>query len=187
MTDDEEKRLEKCLEIALDNRKLEIGLLWQRTLIFWGFVAALFVAVASVLGKSRGLAAALSIAGVVFSLIWALANRGSKSWQESWELKADDFLIRRYTVDEKIFRRKTQSQNDVFFLLRPLKYSVSKLLVALSDFVVIIWIGLTLRLTVDVYDRYPRHLDKYAIGIFAVFGFMYLLYVLYACRSRPEE
>ena len=37
----------KALEMAADVRKFEIGLFWQRSLVFWGFIAAAFVAYAA--------------------------------------------------------------------------------------------------------------------------------------------
>ncbi len=38
----------KILEMAVDVRKFEIGLFWQRSLFFWGFIAATFLAYANI-------------------------------------------------------------------------------------------------------------------------------------------
>ena len=39
MSEERRERLEKCLEIVLDNRRFEIDLLWKRNTAFWLFVA----------------------------------------------------------------------------------------------------------------------------------------------------
>jgi len=44
MATDEEK---KILELAADVQKFEIGLFWHRSLFFWGFIGAAFVAYAA--------------------------------------------------------------------------------------------------------------------------------------------
>jgi hypothetical protein len=70
-----------------------MDLVWKRTAVFWVFAAEIFVAVVAALQQGwPRLSVALSLTGVVFSLTWTLANRGSRSWQESWELKAERFL-----------------------------------------------------------------------------------------------
>jgi len=72
--------LEKLLDVLIDNRKFEIGLLWQRTIIFWGFISALFVVLYKVNNIYKF---AISLIGFVFSVIWTLVNKGSKAWQQS--------------------------------------------------------------------------------------------------------
>lgn len=140
-----EDKLKRALEISLDNRKFEIELLWRRTLVFWGFVAALFVGVAAARERSLKLAIAMGALGVVFSIIWSLVNRGSKSWQESWEIKAQRYFSKLYG-EEHLFERALGDQGGVFFLLQPRQYSLSRLLMALSDLTAAFWIGLTVSL-----------------------------------------
>src|SRR5712692_3881381 len=96
MSEERKELLDRCLDVALANRQFEIQLLWQRTVVFWGFVAALFVAVASVSQMRPRLAALLALTGLMFSVLWTLVNRGSRSWQESWELKSNEFMERRH-------------------------------------------------------------------------------------------
>jgi hypothetical protein len=74
-------------EAAGEARSLEIGLFWQRSVVFWGFTAAAFVGVATSLEKHPRLALLLSCFGLVCSVCWSLANRGSKYWYEAWETK----------------------------------------------------------------------------------------------------
>ena len=179
-----EARLDKSLEIAIDNRKFEIDLLWRRALVFWGFVAVLFVAVAAVKPYAQYLALGLSAMGVVFSLVWALVNRASKSWQESWEIKARKFFEERYGSKE-MYKRVTEDQGEIFFMLRPRNYSVSRLLIALSDYLVIFWAGLVVYL--GLHDRLLASFAKQSLVMaFIVFSIFYGLYILWACRSRDE-
>ena len=184
---------EECLSVAIDNRKLEIELLWKRTTIFWGFIAALFIAVATAIDKSRQLSFVLSTLGLVFSLIWTSANRGSKAWQESWEIKADYYFNELYPNEntKNIYERVYDKEKDgkVFFLLRPGPYSLSRLLIALSDFSCIFWLGLCLYLfPYDFVSKLPViNLKEDAGTLFFAFGVAYCLYVLKACKSESES
>ncbi|MBU8906528.1 RipA family octameric membrane protein [Desertibacillus haloalkaliphilus] len=134
----DEQCLKKCLEIAIDNRKFEIELLWKRALFFWGFIAALFVAVASLYDKNVLLTFMSALMGVALSFIWTLANRGSKAWQESWEVKAKDYFEQLYGYD-KLYQKVTESQDEIIRLLRPRDYSLSRLLIVVSDLMFVFW------------------------------------------------
>ena len=89
----------KAYEIAEDVRKFEIDKYWQRTLYFWGFITAIYVAYFSVLkefyttcGISKHGAiplVILSALGLFFCVSWFLASKGSKHWQENWENHID--------------------------------------------------------------------------------------------------
>lgn len=84
----------KALEHALDIRKFEIGLYWQRATYFWTLIAATFAGYFAVLSAEDMLnrkfnAFVLACFGLVFSLAWFLTNRGSKFWQENWENHVD--------------------------------------------------------------------------------------------------
>jgi hypothetical protein len=83
------RRKLKQFDVALATRQFEIDLFWKRSLFFWGFIVAAFVAVAALEGKSRSLSIIVSGFGMVSSLGWTLANRGSKYWQEQWEKKIE--------------------------------------------------------------------------------------------------
>jgi len=78
MTDREGTKIR--FETALECRHLEIRLFWQRALFFWGFVGVAFVGVATSYVEFPFLALVLSSFGLICSLCWALANRGSKYW-----------------------------------------------------------------------------------------------------------
>jgi hypothetical protein len=174
------------LKIAIDNRKFEIELLWKRTLIFWGFISALFIAVAQLIknNSSDYYVLILAITGMVFSIIWTLANRGSKAWQESWEIKAKKY----YKDDddkENIYKKIYQSQDGIIFILRHRDYSLSRLLIALSDFSVIIWLGISLFYlpSINIRNLIMNNKAK-SFNILFGFGIIYIIYVLIFCRSR---
>jgi hypothetical protein len=183
----ERERIDKCLEISLANRAFEIDLLWKRTLVFWGFVAVLFVGVAQSVDKWRSLAVALTGLGVVFSLIWSLVNRGSKSWQESWEIKSVQFFDERYSYTN-LFRRATGPQTGIFRLLRSRPYSPSRLLIAISDFSFIFWLTLLLYLMpLEQLCPGAANIKANASLLFALVTLAYTIYVLIACRSRVGD
>ena len=84
--------INKALEIALDTRKFEIELYWKRTGYFVLFIGAIFVGYYNVFSNSKSHWASLFIAalGFLLSLLWYMANRGSKFWQENWEAHIEE-------------------------------------------------------------------------------------------------
>jgi hypothetical protein len=139
---------QKRLELAADARKLEIGLLWQRALFFWPLIGAAFVGVAASLEEHRRLALLLSCFGLVCSVCWSLANRGSKYWQEAWEQK-----VRREedAIDGPLYSR-IEPVLDKGPWLSARRYSVSKLMILLGDYVCLVWLTIVSFLTVTVID-----------------------------------
>lgn len=85
-------QINKALEIALDTRKFEIELYWKRTAYFVLFIGAIFVGYYNVFSNSKSHWASLFIAalGFLLSLLWYMANRGSKFWQENWEAHIEE-------------------------------------------------------------------------------------------------
>ncbi len=78
------------LQLALENRKEEIDRYWTRAAYYWAFTAAAIIAYATVYAKTEGetgdiVLTFLSGIGVVLSLAWYLANRGSSYWHANWE------------------------------------------------------------------------------------------------------
>lgn len=96
----DEKKLEEAFQIALDTRKFEIDLYWKRTSYFVLFIGAVFVGYYRVLpingssdSEKEWLLLLLSSLGFLLSLLWYMANRGSKFWQENWEAHIEDLSI----------------------------------------------------------------------------------------------
>lgn len=99
-------KIEKAYNEASEVRRFEISLYWERTKYFWAFITTIYVAYYNVLTKfyvksqslsefkevfSHGHLPLLILAGLgfVFSVAWALANHGSRHWQENWENHID--------------------------------------------------------------------------------------------------
>ena len=86
-----DKNLNKTLEQALEVRKFEIELYWKRTTYFWAFIASSFAGyfVAMKSSEFKEMTIIVAIIGLLFSIGWYLANRGSKYWQRNWEAHVD--------------------------------------------------------------------------------------------------
>ncbi|MBF0552411.1 MAG: hypothetical protein HQK60_18010 [Deltaproteobacteria bacterium] len=97
----------KQYETAVETRKLEITLFWTRSLFYWGFIASAFIAYAKLHNDSK-IAIIVACFGLVCSVAWTLANRGSKFWQETWEMKveqAEKSLIKSLEQAEKLLEK----------------------------------------------------------------------------------
>ena len=97
----DEKKLEEAFQIALDTRKFEIELYWKRTGYFVLFIGAVFVGYYKALpisgpsdSEKEWLLLLLSSLGFLLSLLWYMANRGSKFWQENWETHIEELRIK---------------------------------------------------------------------------------------------
>lgn len=142
------EKTKKRYEVSLDTRKLEIELFWKRSLFFWGFIAAAFVAYATFSGDSPSnhrLSLIVSLFGLTCSYFWVLANKGSKYWQENWEQQVD--LIED-EITGPLFKKPATPLNKGWFSAR--QYSVSKLSISLSYYVTTLWAFLTLRSLLDL-------------------------------------
>lgn len=134
-------QMKEAFSIAHDNRKLEIQLFWQRSLFFWGFVAAAFVGYGAAYEKAPGLATLLSFFGLVCSVAWSVGNRGSKYWQEYWEQKVS--FLQHYTTGNIFYDREPRKES-IWKIYAPRRNSVSKLAMGLSDYAVGVWLVLLL-------------------------------------------
>jgi len=136
---------DKALEYATDVRKFEIGLFWTRSLFFWGFITTALAAYGASIhyGGSREMQFGAGCFGLVSSIAWALTNRSSKYWQKIWETKVEEF--QQSAVGRDMFSARSNTQINERWLTGPVHYSVSKLTIALSDFVVLCWCGLVFR------------------------------------------
>lgn len=148
------KKLEKLLYIAVETRRFEIERFWHRSLFFWGFIAAAFVGYAALAKESMWAATVLiGCFGLVASVAWSLQNRGAKYWREAWEQKVERIEFQLWGT--KLFRNTEPLHAAGWFGAS--RYSVSRLAIMLSDFTVIIWSALILRLIRWIPD--PCHGD----------------------------
>jgi len=151
----------KAYDTAVETRRFEIELFWKRALFFWGFIASSFVAYATLMPKSLSLSIVIACFGFICSVAWSLSSRGSKFWQETWELKVHRiepmvtgamFSKREPEVEPKqneyfqlwkqFFKSKCREDHRKklgYFWLRSRMFSVSKLAIALSDYTVVLW------------------------------------------------
>ena len=82
--------------------------------------------------SSVGLALIVAGFGMVYSSAWTLANRGSKYWQQTWERRLETLEV---DVTGPLFGVDSPAQTDSIAWLRSRRFSVSKLAIALSDFI----------------------------------------------------
>lgn len=174
----------KRFEVAVQIRNFEIDLFWKRSLFFWGFIAAAFTGYAALRGKNADLSLVVACFGMVCSCAWTLLNRGSKYWQETWETKVERY---EEAVVGALFA-KEEDRQDKGWWLASRKYSVSKLAIALSDYVLILWLALViwdvaLRLNPALAQSETKH---EAVLLFSGFSILYLLLLL-ACGGKTPR
>lgn len=138
------EKLEKALEIALDTRKFEIELYWKRTGYFVLFIGAIFVGYYKVLSISETsdsekewLLLLLSSLGFLLSLLWYMANRGSKFWQENWEAHIEELSTH---LGIPIFGIIKSRKHSIYNVMGQYPFSVSKVNQMVSLLITISWI-----------------------------------------------
>jgi len=169
---------EEMLRLAADVRKFEIERLWQRSLVFWGFIGAAFVAYAELLEKEGRGALAVGCFGLICSLAWSFQNRGSKYWQEAWEKKVA--VLECDVLGANLFSNTEPPDYAGFW--GAARYSVTRLLTALSDFTVAIWVLLVaIAGNLDI----NASLDPTALAVVAG-TLAYALFIALGTRSWPR-
>jgi hypothetical protein len=171
----EQKR--EILKYAAEVRKFEIERFWQRSLFFWGFIAAAFVAYAQLFGRGN-LSFFVACFGVVCSFAWTLQNRGSKYWQEAWETKVESVEVDVLGVDLFANREPVQRKG----IWGAQTFSVSKLAIALSDFTVLVWVALAIK-------SFPAIQVSLLVNDAAVAAVVTVIYValLFTCRQSDRD
>ncbi|MEN0038407.1 MAG: hypothetical protein AAGC78_15125 [Cellvibrio sp.] len=144
----------EALKCALDIRKFEIDLYWKRASYFWvligaALVAFIAVAVAKDASHREELRVVISSLGLVFSCAWLAVNKGSKFWQENWEKHVD--MLEDGHMGPLY---KTVFNNDKgFFSLGGSVFSVSRVNLMISFYVVFLWFGLFVASLVSVWHH----------------------------------
>lgn len=167
----------KILEYAADVRKFEVERFWQRSIFFWGFIAAAFVAYAQSAGKGD-LAFLIACFGLVCSIAWTLQNRGSKYWYEAWEKKVES--VEKDVLGVDLFANREPRQCKGFW--GAWTFSVTKLAIALSDFTALVWFALAAK-------AFPFHelpTAPYFIIIAAAVTVIYIV-LLFTCCGQSES
>lgn len=134
---------DRALATALDTRKFEISLYWQRTAYLWAMIAAAFAGYFAVGAKDKSLAAlCIACVGCVLSVAWYRLNQGSKFWQENWEqhvalLEHEHFGPLFSTVLQKPVAKERA------WLVRPsAPISVSRVNLYISLYIAFVWLVL---------------------------------------------
>ena len=147
------RRQKAALERAWETRNFEIGLYWKRATYFWTIIGVLFAGYALVASRVAEVAAqpaqlaplislkvALACVGLVLSAAWYLVNRGSSAWQRNWEAHVDALEDE---ITGPIYKTvRDTSDYRLHHWLGPLNVSPSKVTVAVSLFVALMWAGL---------------------------------------------
>ena len=138
--------LKEALKKAWECRNFEIDKFWSRSLFFWGFILAVFTGYIALITKEKSvdfvgieyLDFYLICLGFLFSLAWLLVLRGSKAWQENWEMHIDrleDF------INGPLYKT-------IFCPIRPHFYSLAKINEVMAIVVIVLWAGLIVQYTV---------------------------------------
>lgn len=170
MTIDADEQPIERFKAAVQARAQELELFWKRSLFFWGFIGSAFVGYAAMSDNTGPAAITLTCFGLVCSLAWTLANRGSKYWQENWEqkvAKAEDAVV------GELFRKQMPRERKGPF--SGYRFSVSRLAIALSDFTVIAWLSLIVLQGFQVYGT--SVLAQSTRGYFAAAAMATLVFV----------
>jgi Na+/melibiose symporter-like transporter len=183
------KKTDSALQHALDIRKFEISLYWQRATYFWTLIAATFAGYFAVLSaehmKDKEFNAyVLACVGLIFSLAWFLTNRGSKYWQENWENHVD--MLEDGTTGPlyKTVLHRPKAKGILSVIEGPAPFSVSQINQWVSLFTVAVW----LPLIVTVLPEFNLKSD--VSGKHAVIGVITLIAVammLFRTRSNIVE
>ena len=185
------EKLEKALEIALDTRKFEIGLYWKRTGYFVLFIGAVFIGyykimqtAESSIGKyqKEWLLLLLAALGFLLSLLWYMANRGSKFWQENWEAHIEELSTH---LGIPIFGIIKSRKHSICNVMGQYPFSVSKVNQMVSLFITISWVLVFVKevlsfpsLKIDL-----SFLKGNPFWIFIIVGLLIILLVIFQCRG----
>jgi hypothetical protein len=169
----------KRFEVALQTRNFEIDLFWKRSLFFWGFISAAFVGYAAL--RQSELRIVFACFGLVCSCAWSLVNRGSKYWQECWETKLARF---EFPVTGSLFAM-WEAPQDKGCWLSGRKYSVSKLAIALSDYVFLMWLAVVIGEA--LHPAIPACVQQWLKipfeEAFILFSLVYVVLVIVFCKT----
>lgn len=206
-------RKREALKIAHDIRKFEIDLYWKRATYFWAFIASIFAGFLVLLtAKNTGNLVLLTThhpselippfklyllliasMGLIFSFAWYCVNRGSKHWQENWEI-----VIKKIEFDITGGLLANHIKNNTRFLnfLGSYPFSVSKinqlLSLAVTFFWLIIW-GVQLYPFIDMklFILFSEHRGALGtmniIASIAIVGTCGSLFWIFLCKSKNKH
>ena len=159
-----------ALKEAREVRKFEIDLYWKRATYFWVFIAAAFGGYSALGDKQQTLAFLTACLGFIFSLAWYFVNRGSKFWQQNWEMHVD---LLEDDISGPVYKTVIQrSKKTLCRLNGPYPFSVSKINQLLSLFVTIVWLMLIGRTFSIIWGINPIISPRCATTLISIFTFV---------------
>lgn len=173
---------QKKYDTAVRVREFEIDLFWKRSLFFGGFIAAAGIGYSSAVEHNKvAFQLLLSCFGFVCSVAWSLANRGSKYWQENWEKKVSDIEDE---ITGPLFKIAEGIQKKGIWGAK--RYSVSRLAIAVSDYLAIIWFCLTTYQTYKIINKYYIIVEAKDIllVLFSVLSIIYAMMLILKCKTK---
>lgn len=190
-TEREERLAELRLETAIQFRQYEIDKFWSRAAFFWAFI----VAVAGAFGLSLkepvtpNLPLVLACLGLVISVCWSLAGRGSKFWQESWEGYAarEEKKLLGTSMFSVAAARKDSRSTPLDRYLGARRYSVSRLAIAVSDAVSLAWLAAIFSVLPIRSAGLPCLVAMLTIGATAAFLIVVAVAARSTARSEDEQ
>lgn len=177
---EKDKTLEKTLEQALETRKFEIELYWKRTTYFWAFIATSFAGYFVVIKSTefKEMTIIVSMIGLLFSVGWYLANRGSKYWQKNWETHVD--LLEDKLIGPLYGTVLNPASIKLNKITGEYPFSVSKINQILSFSIVLIWIYILSYSFDYVFDIVQNVTVEKYINMASFFGiFIWTIILLY--------
>jgi hypothetical protein len=141
-------------KVALDTRNFEITLFWQRSNYFLSLNTVLAIGFFN-LHDNKKYSLTLAVLGTVVSILWYLANLGSKFWQSRWENRlriveeqvapelkffAADWATIRNDVQESLKNGSHRGLQKLLYNQVSKKPSVSYLMILLSLVFVAAWV-----------------------------------------------
>jgi hypothetical protein len=173
-------KAKEALDLALDIRKFEIGLYWQRAAYFWALIAAAFAGYFAILSADKltdkeYLAYILSCIGLIFTWAWFLVNRGSKYWQENWENHVDMLEDEAVGPLYKTILHRPANRNFLEqHLLGPQAVSVSKVNLMVSIFTLCIWVVLFVHSLPPFNLTLPVSWKHVTVGLLTLFFIIFI-------------
>ena len=175
-----QEKLEEAFKIALDTRKFEIELYWKRTGYFVLFIGAIFVGYYT---SNRNLQTIfLSFLGFLLSLLWYMANRGSKFWQENWEAHIEELSTH---LDIPIFGIIKIRKHSILNPMGQYPFSLSKVNLMVSLIITISWFLIFIKkvLLLKIEFSFLRGLSICNASIIGILVLLATIVIFLLCRG----